>query len=290
MTALRQRMIEDMQLRGMSENTQYAYVLAIKQLAEYFAKSPDQITEEELRQYFLYLKNEKGVARGTSNVALSAIKFFFERTLNRNWPTLALARPHREKKLPVVLSREEVQQLLSAIRIRRHQVCLSTIYACGLRRHEGLRLQSRDIDGARMVIHVRQGKRNRDRLVPLPHLTLELLRSWWTTHRNPVWLFPRILEAKPTAATKPMSARGLYNALDEVQKTCKFQKNVTIHSLRHAYATHLYEDGVSLRLIQKYLGHTSLATTSRYLHATEKPELASIATISETLAAVSWLT
>jgi len=256
MTPLRQRMIEDMQLRGLSEATQYQYVLAIKQLAAHYKKSSDQITEKELRQYFLYLKNEQEVSRSTSNGALCAIKFFFERTLGRTWTTLVFVRPPREQKLPNILSREEVQCLLGSLRIRRHQVCLSTIYSCGLRRQEGLNLQVSQIDSTRMVLHIHKGKRSRDRYVPLPQPTLDLLRDWWATHRNPVWLFPAGAQSARASATKPMGNYGLRHALSAARTECKLQKAVTIHSLRHAYATHLYEDGVSIRLIQKYLGHT----------------------------------
>lgn len=287
MTPLRQKMIEDMQLHGLKEKTQYQYILAIKQLANYYQKSPDQITEDELRHYFLYLKNDKKVSRSTSTVALCAIKFLFERTLRRTWPTLILVRPPQEQKLPVVLSREEVQQLLSCIRIQCHQVCLSTIYACGLRRQEALGLQTGHIDGERMTLHI-CGKRARDRYVPLPQFTLAQLRAWWATHRNPDWLFPMGCRAKHRTATRPMSANGLYNALAAACEECKIQKSVTLHTLRHAYATHLYEDGVSIRLIQKYLGHSSLSTTARYLHPTAMPEGDVITAISETLEAVTW--
>jgi integrase/recombinase XerD len=158
MTSLRQKMIEDMQLRGLSERTQEAYVRAVRQLAEYYSKSPELITEEELRQYFLYLKNDKQCSRSTLTVALCAIKFFYDYTLQREWPTLTLVRPPRERKLPVILSREEVQHLLSCVRKPAYRVCLSTIYACGLRLEEGIRLQVPDIDSGRMLIHVRQGK------------------------------------------------------------------------------------------------------------------------------------
>ncbi|MCB0087084.1 MAG: site-specific integrase [Caldilineaceae bacterium] len=190
MTRLRQRMIKDMQLCGLSENTQESYVGAVRRLAEHYNKPPDEIAEEELRQYFLHLKNEQQVSRGTSNVALCAIKFFYERTLGRSRTTLAFARPPREHKLPAILSRPEVQRLLTSIRLRRHQDCLGTIYACGLRRQEALTLQVSHIDGDRMVLHIHKGKRGRDRYVPLPQPTLEILRTWWATHRNPVWLFP----------------------------------------------------------------------------------------------------
>ena len=157
-TALRQRMIEDLQLRGLAPKTQEAYVGAVRQLAKHYEKAPDQISEEELRQYFLHLKNEKQVSRSTCTIALCGIKFFYEKTLGRDWTRLDFVRPAREKKLPVVLSSEEVGRVLGCVRRFRYRVCLSTIYGCGLRLGEGVRLQVSDIDGERMVVHVRQGK------------------------------------------------------------------------------------------------------------------------------------
>jgi integrase/recombinase XerD len=190
MTPLRQRMVEDMQLRGLSEKTQEAYVRAVRQLAEHYSKSPAQISEEELRQYFLYLKNGKQVSPSTFTVALCGIKFLFQHTLRREWPTLDLVRPHKGKKLPVVLSVGEVRCVLGRIRRPRYRVCLSAIYACGLRLGEGTHLQVRDIDSDRITVHVRHGKRGKDRYVPLPDCTLEMLRRYWSTHRHPEWLFP----------------------------------------------------------------------------------------------------
>ena len=212
MTPLRQRMVEDMQLRGLSEKTQEAYVRAVRQLAEHYGKSPAQISEEELRQYFLYLKNDKQVSPSTFTVALCGIKFLFQHTLRREWPTLDLVRPHKEKKLPVVLSVGEVRSILGRIRLPRYRVCLSTIYTCGLRLREGIHLQVRDIDSDRMVVHVRHGKRGKDRYVPLPDCTLEMLRRYWSTHRHPEWLFPAStpLGVPPSTATKPMCTEG-YN-------------------------------------------------------------------------------
>lgn len=168
MTWLRRRMIEDMQLRGLSASTQENYVSAGRQLAEYYGKSPACITEEELRKYFLYLKNVKCVSRSTSTVALCAIKFLYQHTLRRIWPTLDLVRPPQEKKLPVVLSVAEVRRILACLRLLCYRACLSTIYACGLRVSEAVRIQVRDIDSDRMLVHVRNGKGTKDRYVPLP--------------------------------------------------------------------------------------------------------------------------
>ena len=178
MTELRKRMIECLQLRGLSERTQEAYVRAVRQLAEHYHKSPDLISEEELRQYFLFIKNVKHYSRNTMTIAICGLKFFFEHTLHKEWTTFNIVRPAPEKRLPVILSLAEVRQILSQIRLPRYQVCLATIYSCGLRLQEGTHLQVADLDSARMMIHVRHGKGAKDRYVPLPKRTLELLRQY----------------------------------------------------------------------------------------------------------------
>ena len=280
MTELRTRMIECLQLRGLSERTQEAYVRAVRQLAAHYHKSPDLITEEELRQYFLFIKNVKHYSSNTSTIAICGIKFFFEKTLNRNWSIFGILRAPREKKLPVILSVEEVRKILGCLRLPRYRVCLSTIYSCGLRLQEGTHLQVRDIDSARMMIHVRHGKGNKDRYVPLPERTLELLRQYWASHRHPVWIFPApgrggigLLKA-----TDPMPRSSVQGAFRAALKTSAINKAASVHTLRHSWAAHLLESGVNLRLIQEYLGHTSPATTSVYTHLTVKAEhLGSIA-------------
>ena len=184
MTPFRQRMIEDMQLRGLAPKTQKMYVAVVQQLAEHYGKPPDRIDEEELRQYFLYLKNERKVSRSASTVALCGIKFFYERTLGREWQTFDLVRAPREKKLPVVLSTSEVGRILSKLHRPHYRVCLGTVYACGLRLKEGTHLQVANIDSERMNLQVRYGKGGKDRHVPLPHKTLADLRAYWKTHRH----------------------------------------------------------------------------------------------------------
>ena len=291
MTPLRERMIEDLQLRGVSANTKQAYLRAVRQLAEYHRKSPDRIGEEELRQYFLYLKNERGISAASFQVALSGIKFFYQFTLKQVWPILYLVRPSREKKLPVVLSLEEVCQILSAIRRRHYRVCLTTIYSCGLRRQEGLDLKVGDIDSARMMIHVRSGKGAKDRYVPLPQRTLDLLRSYWVTHRNPTWIFPKTQPPDAVSmanVTRPMHVSGMQRAFKVALIDSGIQKPATVHSLRHSWATHLLEEGVNLRLLQSYLGHTSLSYTARYTHLTRKLETQSLETINQMLENLAW--
>jgi len=266
-------MIEDMQLRGYSARTQEAYARAVRQLAEYVHRSPDQVTEEELRRYFLYLANEKKFARPTTTIALCGIKFFYEHTLHRDWPTLRFVRPPHEFKLPVVLSREEVRLALSHVRIPVYRTCLTTIYSCGLRLLEGARLQVADVDSARMVLHI-HGKGKRDRYVPLPERTLDMLRQFWKTHRSPQWLFPA-----PTRHgvgwsvahnAGPVTRSSLQSAFYRAWKKTGSAKRAHVHTLRHSYATHLMEAGVHLRLIQDNLGHGSPKTTAIYTHLTQQ--------------------
>ena len=291
MTILRERMIEDLQLRGVSANTQLAYLRTVRQLAEYHRKPPDRINEEELRQYFLYLKNERGISAASFQVALSGIKFFYQFTLKQAWPILDLVRPSREKKLPVVLSLEEVCQILSTIRRKHYRVCLTTIYSCGLRLREGTNLQVCDIDSSRSMVHVRSGKGAKDRYVPLPQRTLDLLREYWATHHNPTWIFPNTRPPDVISmanATKPMNANGMQRAFKIAVINGGIQKPATIHTLRHSWATHLLEEGVNLRLLQSYLGHTSLSYTARYTHLTRKLETLALETINQMLERLAW--
>jgi len=274
MSELRKRMTECLQLRGLAERTQEAYTRAVRQLAAHYHKSPDQISEAELRQYFLYLKNVKHYSRNTMTVAICGIRFFYEQTLNRNWAIFGIVRPAPEKKLPVILSRAEVRQILGRIRLPRYQVCLTTIYSCGLRLQEGTHLQVADVDSARQMIHVRHGKGAKDRYVPLPQRTLQLLRQYWVTHRNPLLLFPAAgrdhIDLAP--ATQPMSKSSVQDAFHAALKESRLNKRASVHTLRHSWATHLLEAGVNLRLIQEWLGHSSPATTSVYTHLTVKAE------------------
>jgi len=281
MTELRQRMIQDLQLRGFSERTQEMYVRAVRQLAEHYNKSPDKISEEELRQYFLYIKNVKHYSPSASTIALCGIKFFFEHTLKRDWPTLTFVRAPKENKLPVLLSREEVHRVLQAVRLPRYRVCLTTIYSCGLRLKEGTHLQVPDMDSSRRVIHVHRGKGAKDRYVPLPQRTLELLRQYWKTHRNPVWIFPAPGRGGigMSTAQLPMPRSSVQQAFKLALKQSGVHKRASVHTLRHSYATHLLEAGVNLRVIQQYLDHNSPATTSIYTHLTVKAQAMAIDSI-----------
>ena len=263
MTELRRRMIEDMQLHGYSEKTQQAYLIAVKALAKHYRKSPDQLNEEEIRQFFLYLVNEKVVASGTLRMYLSGIKFFYEKTLEREWPIFELVRPRKRKKLPVVLSVYEVRFLLSLIDQPLQRMALTMIYSCGLRLTEGTQLKVDDIDSERMMVRV-GGKGGKDRYVPLPKRTLALLREYWLTNRPHTYLFPsrRGLDTIPTGT--------LHRTFKVVVRQSRIRKNPSIHTLRYSYATHLLESGIDLRTIQEILGHTSPKTTFIYTHLTQK--------------------
>src|SRR5947208_12049814 len=274
MTELRQRMIECLQLRGLSARTQESYVRAVRQLAQHYHKSPDLITEEELRQYFLHLKNIKRYSRSTMTIAICGVRFFYQQALHHDWPIFGIVRPAPEKKLPVILSVAEVRQILSRLSRPRDQAGPATNDSCGLRCQEGTNLRVADIDSGRMMIHVRHGKGAKDRYVPLPQRTLELLRDYWKTHRHPGLLFPAEgrNHGKLAQAIEPMSKRSVQQAFRVALKDSRLNKRASVHTLRHSWATHLLEAGVNLRLIQEWLGHSSPATTSVYTHLTVKAE------------------
>lgn len=284
MSALRQKMIEDMQLRGFALRTQEAYLLAVRQLARYYNKSPDLVTEEELRQYFLYLKNEKHAARNTCTIALCGIKFFFQHTLGREWKTFDFLRPPHEHKLPVVLSVEEVGRILNCVHHQRYRVCLTIIYACGLRLLEGIRLQVKEIDGERKMLHLHHGKGGKDRYIPLPSACLTMLRRHWRTHCHPVWLFPALRMGRQT--DQPMNESALQRAFRAAVKESGVRKKATVHTLRHSYATHLLEAGVNLRVIQSYLGHASPTATAIYTHLTSSTNAQTSDKINELVASL----
>jgi site-specific recombinase XerD len=267
---LRQRFIEDLQLQGMGERTQHAYARTVRQRADHCHTSPAEISEEELRQYFLHVKHVKHWARATMTQAICGIKRFFELTLQRDWSVLNIVRPAREKRLPEILTTEEGRTILSAIRLLRYKACLTLIYSCGLRIKEGVTLQVRDIDSRRMLVHVRLGKGGKDRSVPLPQTTLELLRRYWKTHRNRIWLFPAPGRGNigTSNADVAMPIGSVQQAFRAAVNDAGISKDVHVHTLRHSYATHLLEAGVSLRLIQSYVGHSSPQTTALYAHLT----------------------
>jgi len=251
--------------------TEAAYYACVRQLSEFYGRSPELLSPEDIRQYCIHLKSHKKVARQTSTQAIRAIKVFWEKTLHRDWPhELELARANPQFKLPVVLSASEVRRILGAVPALDHRVGLITIYSCGLRLGEGLRLEVPDIDSERMLLHIRAGKGNQDRYVPLPRRTLLLLRQQWKSHRHPRLLFPAKGHSGLGArtATEAMSRTTLQRAFRLALKASAVTKQAHIHTLRHSYATHLLEQGENLRQIQVNLGHKSPVVTAVYTHLT----------------------
>jgi integrase/recombinase XerD len=280
---LRQRMHQDLQLAGLAEGTQTAYLRAVRQLAAHFRKPPDQVTEHEVRQYLVYLKSERGYAPSSLKIAASGLIFFSTHTVPRDWLTFQSLHIPRPQSLPDVLSIAEVRRLIDAVRTPHNQAFFWTVYSLGLRLQEGLNLQVGDIDGARMVVHVHRGKGSKDRYVPLPPRTLAVLRQYGVAHRHPIWLFPATGRdhAEAHSATEPMARSSVHGAMKRVVQELGFRKRITIHTLRHSYATHLLEAGVNLRLIQQYLGHSSLQATTIYLHLTSLGQEQARATIAQ---------
>ena len=269
-TSILTRMEEDLQLFGFSERTKETYLYRAKKIIEYFNKPPELITDDELRGYFLYLKNDKKYARATQTIALCGIKFLFEKTLKKKFDVLGLVRSRRVDKLPVVLSREEVSSILKNIRVLRHRACLTLIYSCGLRLHEATSLKVTQVDSKRMLIHIQKAKGGRGRYVPLPDTTLKILRTHYRTHRNPQLVFPAPGRGEhlETVSIKPLPDRSIQSVFKQSLREMKINKEASVHTLRHSYATHLLEDGTDIRIIQEYLGHKSIKTTMIYTHLT----------------------
>lgn len=259
-TPLRQRMIDDMKLRNMSEGTQKQYVWAVAKFALFHHQSPDRLGMDEIRAYQLYLINEKEVAFSTLNIVVCALRFFYRATLHKEWVVDHVVYAKRAKKLPVVLSLDEVAQYLEPIDNIKHRAMIVTAYATGMRRSEVARLKVTDIDSKRMVIRVEMGKGKKDRYVMLSPSLLVLLRAYWTVVRPVHWLFPG---AKPE---RHILAESIGKACTKAHRASGLEKKVTAHTLRHSFATHLLEAGTNVRVIQVLLGHSSLATTTKYMH------------------------
>jgi len=265
-----QQSMRSLQLAGMSGPTQKGYTRSVRMLVEFYSKTPDLITEQELQDYFLHRKNISKWSSATMRICYSGIKFFFINVLRRNWHTLEFIRAKREKTLPTILSVPEVWKIINTVNTAQNKAYLTTVYTCGLRLNEGLNLQVTDIDGTRMRIHIHRGKGAKDRYVPLPSTTLQIMRDYWKTHRNSVFIFPSLGRSGNDGPTteKPMAKASVQGALRRVLKQLNIQKRISIHTLRHSYATHLLEAGVNIRRIQQYLGHSNLNTTMIYLHLT----------------------
>ena len=260
---LRQRMLEDMHMRKLADKTQSQYIRAVRRLTQYLGRSPDTATAEDLRKFQLHLVNE-GVSPGTLNITITGLRFFFEVTLGNPALMVKMKSVQEPRTLPVILSREEVARLIAGAENLKHQTILSVAYGTGLRASELVGLKVSDIDSTRMTLRVEQGKGRRDRYAMLSPSLLERLRLWWRTARaqgkmlDDGWLFPGM------HPIEPLSTRQLNRAVHSAALNAGISKRVSMHSLRHAFATHLLEQKVDIRIIQVLLGHRKLGTTALY--------------------------
>jgi integrase/recombinase XerD len=266
MTSLRQRFLEDMQIRNLAVNTQESYVQQVSTFARHFNKSPELLGPEQIRAYQVYLTNQRKLATGSILIAISALRFLYKVTLKKDWSFEdIIPAAKKPQTLPVVLSPEEVLQFLACVESKKHRAILTTCYGAGLRVSESIALTPPTIDSKRMVLRVEQGKGMKDRYVMLSAKLLEILREWWRVERPQHWLFPGDIPGQH------ISRFAVEQACRKAHHTCKISKPITPHSLRHAFAVHLLEQGVDVRTIQLLLGHRSLATTAKYLRiATSK--------------------
>jgi integrase/recombinase XerD len=260
---LRQRMIEDMTVRNFVAKTQDDYIRCVKNFSTFLGRSPDKAEPEDARRYQVHLASS-GVSSATINATVSALRFFFNVTLKKSGFTDFIPFVRAPRKLPVVLSIEEVARLLEAAPGLKYKAALSTAYGAGLRVSEVASLKVTDIDSSRMVIRVEQGKGRKDRYVMLSERLLQLLRDWWRLMRPKAWLFPG------QDPVNPLSTRQLGRAIHLAARAAEIDKRVSMHTLRHSFATHLLEQNIDIRVIQVLLGHKRLDTTAIYTHVATK--------------------
>jgi len=263
MSKLRERMIQDLRLRNVAESTIVCYVRAVRQYAEYFGKSPDQLGSTHLRQYLLHLIEEKKVPQGTYNQKVAALRFFYRETIKQPAYVEGICFTRKERKLPVVLSHDEVRRFLSALDSLKYRAILMTCYGAGLRISETLSLKVTDIDSQRMMIRVRQGKGRKDRYVGLPQVLLRVLREYWKAAKPKEYLFPG------RDGINPITRQAVVCACHRAMETAGISKNISPHTMRHSFATHLLEEGADIRTIQVLLGHRSVTTTALYTHVSQ---------------------
>jgi integrase/recombinase XerD len=264
MTPLRQRMIEDLRMRNRSSGTISAYVAHVALFAKFYGRSPEDLSQEDVRAYLLRIIKQGRICWSHYNVIVCALRFLYRVTLCKDWPMERLPYAKRPKKLPTVLSPAEVVRLLECVSQLRHRMVLMTMYATGLRVSEAIRLRAADIDSQRMLVHVRQGKGGKDRMVPLAPVLLEALRQYWRIARPGEWLFP----GRGTRSHQHVQSATVARACAEAAQRAGLSKRTTPHTLRHSFATHLMEANENIRTIQALLGHRQLRTTAIYTHVT----------------------
>jgi integrase/recombinase XerD len=264
MGKLRDQMEMDMRLRRFSPKTITCYLACMKGVAKHFRKSPAELGDEEIRAYLHYLMEERKASQSVLVQTYSALKFFFENTLQKQWNAIRIPRCKQRRKLPGVLTREEVESILSATKNLKHRAILMTLYSAGLRIGEVTRLKVSDIESGRMMIRVNEGKGLKDRYTLLGERNLEMLRRYWKAYRPLEWLFPG------RNASDPVSISAIQRVFKTSLAKAGIKKKASVHTLRHCFATHLLESGTDFYYIQRLLGHKSAGTTSVYLHITGK--------------------
>jgi site-specific recombinase XerD len=257
------RMIEDLEIRGLSPHTRRAYVHCVRQFVAHFMQPPDRLTPEHVRRYALHLLRQRKVAPGTFNQAMAALRFFYRVTLRRPWAEDRIPYQKKPLRLPQVLNREQVAALLGSVHNLKHRALLSTCYAAGLRATEAVRLRVDDIDPSRRVIRIHQGKGSKDRYVMLSPRLLELLNEYKAAYQPQTWLFPG------RSADHPLSRYTLNRLAEHAQQAAGLTRHLHPHVLRHSFASHLLEMGVNICVIQRLLGHRSLRSTAIYVHVAD---------------------
>ena len=263
MTPLRRRMIEDLRIRGLSQCTIDAYIGAVERFARYFKRSPAQLGKEQVRAFQVHLTCERHLSAATLNVYVSALRFLYTITLGKDWDMRAIPYAKTPKKLPTVLTQDEVLRLFAATTNLKHRAIIMTTYAAGLRASEVASLRIADIDSVRMLIHVRQGKGGKDRLVPLSPALLGPLRNYYRAYRPEHWLFPG------QDGKRHINSRSIHRSLDK-PAVAALGHPVNPHVLRHSCATHMLEAGVGICVVQGFLGHRRQSSTDRYSHVTRE--------------------
>lgn len=260
MSKLRDEMLTDLQLKGITPRTQKTYLREVSNLAKYFGKSPDELGEREIKEYLLHLRNERKVSEGTYRFYSYGLKFFYKHTLKRDYVMEKILFPKQKKQLPVVLDLKEVEALFSVTANLKHKAILMMTYSSGLRVSEAARLKISDIDSKRMMVRIRQGKGGKDRYSILSHASLECLRVYWRKYHPKEWLFEGMDK------DKSISTSSIRSTFNNAKQRAGIKKPATVHTLRHSFATHLIEAGTSLHHVQLLLGHRSPTTTTVYLH------------------------
>lgn len=268
MTHLRKLMLEELQRRNYSQTTVTGYIRTVADFANYFRRPPDQLGPDEIRTYQLHLLNERKQGPRTVGTQTAALRFFFCKTLKRNYPVEEVPYPRAPRRLPIILTQEEAVRLIDSASNLFHRAMLMTLYSTGMRRAELCHLKVEDIDSTRMIVHIRHGKRNRDRDVPLSPKLLETLREYWRWMHPKIYLFPGTKDG--WRADKPITPKVLWEACQQAAQAAGITKDVRPHLLRHSFATHLLENGADLPTVQLLLGHSDLKATSIYLHLSER--------------------